>query len=46
MTRPKYRDCLPQCLGGMFLTDGGMETSLIWTTRASTYRELRRFHIA
>ena len=30
MTRPKYRDCLPQCLGGMFLTDGGMETSLIY----------------
>lgn len=30
MTRPKYRDCLPQCLGGMFLTDGGMETTLIY----------------
>ena len=30
MIKPKYRDCLPQCLNRMFLTDGGMETTLIY----------------
>lgn len=27
---PKYRDALPQLNGGMFLSDGGMETTLIF----------------
>lgn len=26
----KYRDCLPQLKGGIFLTDGGLETTLIF----------------
>ena len=30
MIKPKYRDCLPQRLNRMFLTDGGMETTLIY----------------
>jgi len=30
ITRAKYRACLPQCLNRMFLTDGGMETTLIY----------------
>jgi homocysteine S-methyltransferase len=27
---PKYRNCLPQLGGGQFLTDGGLETTLIF----------------
>ena len=27
---PKYRNALPQMSGGMFLSDGGMETTLIF----------------
>jgi S-methylmethionine-dependent homocysteine/selenocysteine methylase len=27
---PKYRTCLPQLDGGLFLTDGGLETTLIF----------------
>ncbi|HQZ13078.1 MAG TPA: homocysteine S-methyltransferase family protein [Devosia sp.] len=30
MTSPKYRAALPQLKGGVFLADGGMETSLIF----------------
>ena len=30
MNRSKYRNCLPQCLNRMFLTDGGLETTLIY----------------
>ncbi|MGB8613081.1 MAG: homocysteine methyltransferase, partial [Pseudolabrys sp.] len=30
MIKPKYRDCLPQRSNRMFLTDGGMETTLIY----------------
>jgi homocysteine S-methyltransferase len=30
MTKPKYRDCLLQYLNRLFLTDGGMETTLIY----------------
>ena len=30
ITKAKYRGCLPQCLNRMFLTDGGMETTLIY----------------
>jgi homocysteine S-methyltransferase len=30
MTTPKYRDCLPQVSNQIFLTDGGMETTLIY----------------
>jgi hypothetical protein len=26
----KYRQCLPQLDGGLFLTDGGLETTLIF----------------
>jgi methionine synthase I (cobalamin-dependent) len=26
----KYRSCLPQLSGGLFLTDGGIETTLIF----------------
>jgi homocysteine S-methyltransferase len=29
-TRAKYRDHLPQLDGGVFLTDGGLETTLIF----------------
>ena len=29
-TRAKYRDQLPQLDGGLFLTDGGLETTLIF----------------
>ena len=29
-TRAKYRDRLPQLDGGLFLTDGGLETTLIF----------------
>ncbi len=27
---PRYRDRLPQLSGGLFLTDGGLETTLIF----------------
>ena len=30
MTKPKYRHSLPQLSGGTFLTDGGLETTLIF----------------
>ena len=30
MSNRKYRDCLPQLGGGLFLSDGGIETTLIF----------------
>ncbi|HWB45996.1 MAG TPA: homocysteine S-methyltransferase family protein [Hyphomicrobiaceae bacterium] len=30
MQKPKYRHALPQLAGGLFLTDGGLETTLIF----------------
>jgi len=40
-TLPKYRDALPQLGGDFFLTDGGIETTLIFLVATATFRTAR-----
>ena len=38
----RFRSALPQLAGDFFLTDGGIETTLISSSKASTCRISRR----